>query len=530
VSVTSWPSSRDFVEAVQNPRLAFRSSELQDCEPAIDKFGMPLVASGNFAYAFKLRDPANTRATGVRCFRGFIPDRDKRYSAIDRHLDAHANSYLTSFEFDAEGILVTGRRYPIVVMEWVEGPTLDLYVEQCLGNKAALQNLADAWLMAVESLQSSQVAHGDFQHGNLIIQNSQFRFIDFDGMFVPAMQGWTSNEIGHPHYQHPKRGVTDFNLSLDSFSGLVIYLSLISLAEAPDLWREFHDENLVFTKADFLNPDSSRLFTQIKKLGPQQRDLAEVLAKAAKGKPGDSPCVLSLATRKSKLPAWMTAPVDLKIEVKTREAGSSTSVPSATANTAFTPQWKQQTPPPSTVAQVPSPAPVLQKRGRDWSRVHKVAWPLAFKIGFVGAFLFWLWVPFLQGVADLFGIAKADSSTFVFWTYVISCVVISYVVAIRKESSVAAPSYIPGIPSQPKTWTPPSRAPWTLPSSTSTTHYTPAPAGASAAQVVGSKIRFIYHRPTCEWVLKMSYRNKVTFNSSSTASSRGYRPCKVCRP
>jgi len=180
----------------------------------------------------------------------------RQYSLIDTHLNAHPNLHLTSFEFDPDGILVGGRRYPIVSMEWIDGPTLDLYVEQILADKPALTHLADEWLKVIGSLRETQAAHGDLQHGNLIIQNSQFRLIDLVGMFVPAMQGLNSNEIGHPHYQHPLRSFKDFNLGLDNFSSLVIYLSLLALAEAPELWRDFHDENLIFAKPDFVNLDS----------------------------------------------------------------------------------------------------------------------------------------------------------------------------------------------------------------------------------------------------------------------------------
>jgi hypothetical protein len=45
---------------------------------------------------------------------------------------------------------------------------------------------------------------------------------------------------------------------------------------------------------------------------------------------------------------------------------------------------------------------------------------------------------------------------------------------------------------------------------------------SSSSQAVGSKIRSIYHRPTCEWVIKMSHRNRTTFNSSSAASAKGW--------
>ena len=34
----------------------------------------------------------------------------------------------------------------------------------------------------------------------------------------------------------------------------MIYLSLLALAERPELWQEHHDENLLFTKADFADP------------------------------------------------------------------------------------------------------------------------------------------------------------------------------------------------------------------------------------------------------------------------------------
>ena len=56
------------------------------------------------------------------------------------------NSSLAGFDFEAEGITITGRKYPIVLMEWIDGPTLDSFVEQVLGNKNALQQLADGWL------------------------------------------------------------------------------------------------------------------------------------------------------------------------------------------------------------------------------------------------------------------------------------------------------------------------------------------------------------------------------------------------
>src|SRR5262249_41823886 len=147
----------------------------------------------------------------------------------------------------------------------------------------------------------------------------KLRLVDHDGMFVPAMAGWFSSEVGHQHYQHPRRDARLFNANLDNFSALVIYLSLLALAEQPALWREHHDENLIFTKSDFVSPSSSRLFSAIREIGPEHRRLAEVLEQAAAGDADSVPCLLDLVSIKSNLPSWMTAPPELESKPKTRE-------------------------------------------------------------------------------------------------------------------------------------------------------------------------------------------------------------------
>lgn len=47
---------------------------------------------------------------------------------------------------------------------------------------------------------------------------------------------------------------------------------------------------------------------------------------------------------------------------------------------------------------------------------------------------------------------------------------------------------------------------------------------------VGSANSNKYHYPWCKWAKKISSYNLVTFNSVKEAKSKGYVPCKVCRP
>ena len=46
----AWPGITDFSEAVQNPHLCFKGTELEAGTVAVNPRGMPLVFSGAFAW------------------------------------------------------------------------------------------------------------------------------------------------------------------------------------------------------------------------------------------------------------------------------------------------------------------------------------------------------------------------------------------------------------------------------------------------------------------------------------------------
>ena len=93
---------------------------------------MPLVTSGQFAYVYKLKSMNGSGDFAVRCFRGYLGDRDQRYRAIQEHLWTSPVAYLSEFSYAPEGILVGGNRFPILFMKWIDGPTLDLYIGEML--------------------------------------------------------------------------------------------------------------------------------------------------------------------------------------------------------------------------------------------------------------------------------------------------------------------------------------------------------------------------------------------------------------
>src|ERR1022692_2744020 len=229
-----WPSDQDYNEAIQNPRVAFADSELQSGQTELNPMSLPKARSGNFATVYKVVTNGGTWA--VRCFRYDNPEHNSRYLAIASHLNENLLPYMVGFRYIPQGIRVGPSRYPILKMKGVEGESLLGYIERNLGSQATLLALAKAWQQMMGDLERANIAHGDLQHGNVLVVRGDLKLIDYDGMYVPALQGKLGLELGHRNYQHPERSELDFGLYLDNFSAWLISLSILALAARPALW------------------------------------------------------------------------------------------------------------------------------------------------------------------------------------------------------------------------------------------------------------------------------------------------------
>jgi serine/threonine protein kinase len=260
----AWPTPQDYNEALQNPRLSFEDADLQAGTPDITPLGLPRPITGGFASVYSVR--SNSRRWAVRCFLRDFADHRERYGEIARHLAAARLPYMVHFQFLEKGIRVRGQWYPILKMEWIEGSTFQEAIEANIQNPEALINLAERWIKMLAALKQHGIAHGDLQHGNILIAGGDFRLIDYDGMFVPSLAGRASHEVGHRNYQHPARVETDFGPHLDNFSGWVIYFTLIALSVDGSFWGRYgnNQEHLLFQKEDFDQPRFSRVFRSLR--------------------------------------------------------------------------------------------------------------------------------------------------------------------------------------------------------------------------------------------------------------------------
>ena len=279
----SWPDAAKFRQMIQHPRIAFKDRRLQGLRFEIEpNTGLPRPWSGSFAVVFKAEDPNGGGNLAVRIFVKNSPDRHQRYHLISEYLREHRPKSLVEFEYREDEVLAPdGKRYPLVIMDWVEGDTIFRWAERVCsqGDDKRLSLLFDRWLSVVRGLRDCQVCHGDLQHGNVLVTPDDcIWLVDYDGVAVPRMFGRPNFETGLSPYQHPKRdGRTALALHLDNFGALLIALALRALAVRPKLWDEYviqrGAESLLFAPEDISAPKRSKLFRSLEELNDELVDV-----------------------------------------------------------------------------------------------------------------------------------------------------------------------------------------------------------------------------------------------------------------
>jgi hypothetical protein len=254
--MSTYPDAEDYVRAVQDPATAFRTPQLRGARFELHpRYGIPMPASGNAAVVF--RAGVGGKDTALRFFLREDASSRERYTALGRHFTTSGlEDCVAHPTWLDDAITVNGGRWPVVQMSWVDGRTLDAYVGHLAGtgDVGALSTLAGAWREFVGRLQGAGFAHGDLQHGNVLVDTtSTLRLVDFDGSWIAAFAGGPPpRETGHPNYQRTGR---EWGRWMDTFPALVIYTSLLALARRPAAWSDLHTgENILFSAADFEPP------------------------------------------------------------------------------------------------------------------------------------------------------------------------------------------------------------------------------------------------------------------------------------
>lgn len=276
-----YPSISEYIESIRFAEDNF--DRLKHLAPVLKPNGEPFFSQGNFAVVFKMTD-GNGKFYALKCFTRELPGRDERYALICDELHYLQSGYFIEMKYFCNELFVSSdisdeELFPVLLMDWVEGVPLDLYLRNCIDRGAtdALAQLSYRFGRFASWLIAQPFAHGDLKPDNLLVRSDgSLVAVDYDGMFVPAMaeRGVSSSEMGSPDYRHPKRTSALFGPAMDHFPLAVMALSLEAIATEPTLLQRYAcADGLLFCERDFFSLSESEAMMSILALLPKSRNL-----------------------------------------------------------------------------------------------------------------------------------------------------------------------------------------------------------------------------------------------------------------
>ena len=157
--------------------------------------------------------------------------------------------------------------FPVLLMDWVEGETMEAYIAANYHNQSAMSMLCYRFGKMAAALHTN-LFHGDIKPDNIIIRpDGSLTLVDYDGMFVPSMKGYKSPTIGTKDFCHPLRTMDDFDETIDDFSLASIALSLKAISMNSTLLDTYGaSDRLLFSENDYCNPSNSKVISALQEL------------------------------------------------------------------------------------------------------------------------------------------------------------------------------------------------------------------------------------------------------------------------
>ena len=265
-----YPLISEYVKAIQD--AGDNLNKLAYLTPVLDDHGEPFRSSGAFAVVFKMQDKSTGKYYALKCFTEEQEGRADAYRQIADELDMVDSPYITSVKYMEKELFVDSQceedEFPVLLMDWVEGETMEAYIAANYHNQSAMSMLCYRFGKMAAWLRTQSFAHGDVKPDNIIVRpDGSLTLVDYDGMFVPSMKGCKSPTVGTKDFCHPLRTVDDFDETIDDFSLASIALSLKAISMNSTLLDIYGaSDRLLFSENDCRNPSNSKVISALQEL------------------------------------------------------------------------------------------------------------------------------------------------------------------------------------------------------------------------------------------------------------------------
>ena len=216
-----------------------------------------------------------------RCWHVDI-DSFERYPKIAKAIEEAKLPFLYSFRYVEKGFKCNGESYPAIIMPWMEGEILTKYICKHRNDKMRLRKLAEDFLKMCRTMHQHKFSHGDLHHENIIVnEDGKMQLVDYDSFYCEELRGEKVITAGKVDYQHPRRVKWNtVSEKMDYFSELVIYISLLAIAQNTNYIDEYNiekSERLLFSANDYKDIRHSKIYLDLAGRGNEFKKLLDIL-------------------------------------------------------------------------------------------------------------------------------------------------------------------------------------------------------------------------------------------------------------
>lgn len=267
------PSAEEYIDAFTKQTFCFRT--LKDLKTIQDNNRVVYVKGSN-SVVFKMQDTHTGKYYAIKCYTGVKFGIYNRMEVVKEKLRLVESPYLVKMKvvynelnINVNGLTDEGVYYfPIVIMDWVEGDTLDKYHPKSEKLEDDLKHLINSYKAMSSWLLQQDFSHGDITPQNILVtKDNNTLLIDYDNMVfcgeddIPV----SVNKMKDEDFCNPRQTSFKYEDNIDNFSLVSIMISLIyefeSISKPWKRGRYYYGYFL--KKEDYTTIDKSNLFKSI---------------------------------------------------------------------------------------------------------------------------------------------------------------------------------------------------------------------------------------------------------------------------
>ena len=275
------PSAEEYIDAISNSSFYFRTLEHLKI---ITENNQVIYVKGANSVVFKMQDELTEKYYAIKCYADVKYDIFNRLELVKTKLNLVESPYLVKFDIVYNEININvndliddeGCYFPIVIMDWVDGVTLDNYIPRLEKAKDDFKYLISNYKAMSSWLLEQSLSHGDISPNNIITtKDNKILLIDYDNVvFSDEEVPVPTNKMKDEDFCNPYQTSFKYENNIDNFSLVSIMISLIYQFEyiskpwERNPWERNHNyygRISFFKKGDYTDLDKSNLFKRIEK-------------------------------------------------------------------------------------------------------------------------------------------------------------------------------------------------------------------------------------------------------------------------